>query len=55
MQNVEDILTDQLDSVLNQVERSTSSSVSSYMWFRLAVVAVNCLIQIASALWDKGK
>lgn len=52
MKNTQERLEEQLDAVLDIEARSTNGP-TNYIWFRLAVVAVRCLISIASAMWDK--
>lgn len=50
--NTQERLEEKLDSVLNRADNS-KSGITGFIWFQLAVVAVRCLIVIASALWDK--
>lgn len=52
MNNLQERLESQLDSVIDSVERS-HNGIQPFHWFRLAAVAVRCLVMIASALWDK--
>lgn len=52
--NTEERLTAELDSVMNRYEEHGLGNRPETMWFRLAAVAVHCLVLIAAALWDKG-
>lgn len=55
MQNTEDQLTRDLDACQDVMERSRDMTMRDAVWFRLAVVAVRCLILIASSRLDQDR